>query len=229
MPYRTFAIAVGLCALGVLFSPFTATTQEAGDCGRSADPPLHEEGLGALLDSAHVAATLAGAWERGWGYTIASVRYDSTGALGSVAASSRETPVRALRMLEDELRAVLSPAWEPRRAVWLILGDAAGPSLRRVRAFKACAPSIQNGDAMNEIFLRELQKEQPVPVGTARVMGFVDERGRVTQVRVERSSGDGRLDRAALMALRRGRFVPASIEGIPVPVWTSMPMTARGW
>lgn len=229
MHHRTVVIAAWLCALGVLCSPLATTAQEAGDCGRSADPPLHEEGLGAILDSAHVAATLAGAWERGWGYTIASVRYDSTGALGSVAASSRETPARALRRLEEELRAVLPPAWEPRRAAWLILGDSAGPSLRRVRAFNACAPSIQNRDAMNEVFLRELRKEQPMPAGTARVLGFVDERGRITQARVERSSGDGRLDRAALMALRRGRFVPATLEGIPVPVWTSMPMTARAW
>lgn len=229
MPHPTVVIAAWLWALGALLSPVSAPAQEAGDCGRSADPPLHEEGLGVLLDSAHVAATLAGAWERGWGYTIASVRFDSTGALGSVAASSRETPARALRKLEDELRAVLPQAWAPRRAVWLILGDAAGPSLRRVRAFKACAPSIQNGDAMNQVFLQELQKELPIPAGTARVMGFVDERGRITQVRLERSSGDGRLDRAALTALRRGRFVPATMEGIPVPVWTSMPMTARAW
>lgn len=136
------------------------------------------------------------------------------------------SPNPALRGLESTLRDALSATWDEGRSAYLILGDEDGPGLMRAERFNGCAPSILNRGAMNEVFLRALRKESPVPMGTATVTGLVDERGRITRARVTRSSGDGRLDRTAVTALRRGRFAPATVEGIPVAVWTSMPMTA---
>lgn len=222
---RTVTACLACLAMGS--GPLAVAAQDPGACGRSPNPALHAEGLGVLLDSARLSSTLARDWEQGWGYTIASLRYDSTGALAEVSVRSNGTPDRALRGLESTLRDALSATWDEGRSAYLILGDEDGPGLMRAERFNGCAPSILNRDAMNQAFLRELLKENPRPMGTAMVMGLVDEKGRITRARVTRSSGDGRLDRAAVAALRRGRFTPATVEGIPVAVWTSMPMTAR--
>jgi protein TonB len=55
----------------------------------------------------------------------------------------------------------------------------------------------------------------------------VDDRGRVDTVRLGRSSGHGLLDRAALDAVRRWRFAPATRGATPVAAWIDVPIRFR--
>ncbi|MBI5271836.1 MAG: energy transducer TonB, partial [Burkholderiales bacterium] len=48
--------------------------------------------------------------------------------------------------------------------------------------------------------------------------------GRASQVRVHRSSGSPRLDEAALVAVRAARFRPYAENGVPLAVWTTVPI-----
>lgn len=55
----------------------------------------------------------------------------------------------------------------------------------------------------------------------------VDAAGAVRAVSIEASSGSRRLDRAALRAVRRWRFAPATAGGRPVPGEVLVPITFR--
>lgn len=48
--------------------------------------------------------------------------------------------------------------------------------------------------------------------------------GRARQVLVSRSSGSSRLDNAALTAVRAARFKPYTENGVPLVVWTTVPI-----
>jgi TonB family protein len=69
----------------------------------------------------------------------------------------------------------------------------------------------------------------PIPAGVPRPVKepllrlTVDEQGRVADVSVQASSGDGSVDRAATEAARRLVFVPASKNGQPVAVYLNLP------
>lgn len=63
--------------------------------------------------------------------------------------------------------------------------------------------------------------------GASVIAAFVDLNGRVTQARVERSSGPTRehklLDRAALEAIASScKFKPGTVDGKPEPLWTQV-------
>jgi protein TonB len=57
------------------------------------------------------------------------------------------------------------------------------------------------------------------------VLVFVRGDGRVGEVRVDKTSGNPAVDEAALRVLRDAAFAPGAIEGIPVALWTSFPVT----
>ena len=61
--------------------------------------------------------------------------------------------------------------------------------------------------------------------GTVEVWVYVDAEGKVQDSRVNTSSGDERLDNAALRAARELEFNPAQNRGDPVRVWVSVPIT----
>jgi protein TonB len=48
--------------------------------------------------------------------------------------------------------------------------------------------------------------------------------GRARQVLVSRSSGHQRLDNAALAAVRAARFKPYTENGVPLVVWSTVPI-----
>ncbi len=63
--------------------------------------------------------------------------------------------------------------------------------------------------------------------GAVVIAAYVDVSGRVTQARVERSSGSTRehklLDQAALQAISRScKFKPGTVDGKPEPLWTQV-------
>jgi protein TonB len=63
--------------------------------------------------------------------------------------------------------------------------------------------------------------------GTVRVRILVDERGRASDVQVARSSGYDSLDAAAVSAVRRWQFVPATENSRAVSAWTEVSVVFR--
>jgi len=61
--------------------------------------------------------------------------------------------------------------------------------------------------------------------GTVMVWVFIDTNGRVQNVLVKESSGDGALDAAALAAVRELEFTPARKRDVVVPIWVVVPIT----
>jgi TonB family protein len=89
------------------------------------------------------------------------------------------------------------------------------------------APAITNRDdviAALEADYPPLLREAGVG-GTVRLYFFIDEEGRVADVRVDQSSGHPALDEAALKVATSYRFTPALNKDKKVPVWVSFPIT----
>lgn len=84
--------------------------------------------------------------------------------------------------------------------------------------------------------LRATHRVEPTYPATSRRLGeegsvllrvFVDATGRPQQVMVDRSSGHARLDQAALNAVKRWRFLPATSGSGPVGAWSRVTITFR--
>ncbi len=58
--------------------------------------------------------------------------------------------------------------------------------------------------------------------GTVRLALLVGINGRVTDAKVEKSSGHRELDKAARIALSTCRFTPVTVDGVPEATWTVM-------
>jgi protein TonB len=63
--------------------------------------------------------------------------------------------------------------------------------------------------------------------GTVRLRVLVDERGRTQDVRVLKSSGHSRLDEAAVSAVKRWLFKPATQDAHAVQAWTQVAVVFR--
>ncbi len=89
------------------------------------------------------------------------------------------------------------------------------------------APAILNRDEVVVAMVREyppLLRDAGIG-GTVRVYFFVNEDGRVEQVRIDESSGHQALDDAALAVADVYRFSAALNRDKKVPVWVSFPIT----
>lgn len=60
--------------------------------------------------------------------------------------------------------------------------------------------------------------------GEVRLRVEIDAEGHTRQLRVAQSSGSPRLDDAALAAVRAARFAPYTDNGVPLAVWTVVPI-----
>jgi TonB family protein len=89
------------------------------------------------------------------------------------------------------------------------------------------APSIQNRSDV----VRAMEAEYPPLLrdagigGTVKIYFFINEEGRVTDTRIDQSSGHQALDEAALKVASVYRFSPALNRDRKVPVWVSFPIT----
>lgn len=63
--------------------------------------------------------------------------------------------------------------------------------------------------------------------GTVVLAIQVLENGRVGEVRIERSSGEPKLDESAAREARRWRFIAGTRDGVPVVLWKQVPVTFR--
>ena len=64
-------------------------------------------------------------------------------------------------------------------------------------------------------------------VGSVTLQLLVGVDGKVTDSKVEKSSGFDRLDKAAQAALSRCKFEPGTVDGAPAPAWAQLKYTFR--
>lgn len=96
------------------------------------------------------------------------------------------------------------------------------------------APSVKKAPVIDPRYKRRFQPDYPP---TSRRLGeegsvvlqvYVDAEGKVTEAKVQTSSGFSRLDEAALNHAKRAwRFTPASEDGKPVATWHSVKVTFK--
>lgn len=68
--------------------------------------------------------------------------------------------------------------------------------------------------------LSRKRKEQ----GTVYLLLLVSKEGRVTQLKLQKTSGFARLDQAALQAVKHWKFQPARQQGEPIDYWYELPL-----
>jgi len=119
-------------------------------------------------------------------------------------------------------RAVSGPVVEPEPSVPEVgaaspgEGDAAG---RAVTAPRSDASFLSNPAPVYPLASRR-QREQ----GRVLLDVYILPDGAVGEIRLKRSSGHARLDRSALAAVRRWRYLPARRGDEPIPYWYVQPI-----
>lgn len=88
------------------------------------------------------------------------------------------------------------------------------------------ADPIPQGSLSRFVIYPEIAKQNSWE-GKVIVRGLVDTTGRVVKVVVVKSSGHPSLDSAAVEALYREHFTPATADGKPAKVWFQMPVDFR--
>ena len=208
-------VALAACATG---SP--GTTPSCSSPLVRDTVPLHGD-----IDSTSLVADVSAAWTPVDGLVLASVWYDSVGVLDTVQVLSTSLAEADRSRMRAAVNRNVPPRAEAEAVVRLVLGDRTGPTVRRVSAFKGCAPVLLHRDWLAVQLQTEGQVLRPWKRLTVMVMLRVREDGRVTEARVDESSGNPAADAAALRILTRATFTPAMIEGIPVEVWTRFPVS----
>lgn len=95
----------------------------------------------------------------------------------------------------------------------------AGPEPPRVTPPRVDASQLDNPKPDYPPVSRRLREQGEVLLDV-----YILPDGSVGEIRLKRSSGHARLDRSALEAVRRWRYVPASRGGEPIPYWYIQPI-----
>lgn len=149
--------------------------------------------------------------------------YVATTSTGEMASSSQTDRVDASAEPTEFLRRVAEPADEP-------VTDSTPRAVPRAAAF---APPLVAGLEQGPDFAGNPPPEFPELArqngwyGTVLLKLWIDEDGRVTEVRVEKSSGYGVLDAAAVNAVKRWRGRPARDNARPVATEELLPVLFR--
>lgn len=162
----------------------------------------------------------------GTGLTVASFHYDSVGALDTAHVWSAALPDSAGMGLMKALAAHAHPYGAPGQRVDLFLGDESGPSVRRVARLQMCGPRWVDPDHYLERLREEARGLGIRSITRVTVYAFVQKDGRVEETMVKRTSGNPAADQAALRVVQEAAvFAPGMIEGFPVSMWVSFPVT----
>jgi len=114
---------------------------------------------------------------------------------------------------------------DPNARVSLVLSDEAGFRPRWVDRLRGCPPILGDKGRLASMLEREATLLGVDRLVTIQVLAHVREDGSVDEARVERSSGSRMLDEAATRVVQHATFVPGEVEGIPVALWASFPIT----
>jgi TonB family protein len=217
-----FAALMALLVLGAC-----ATSGSRGVAGCRSDLAFHQRSLNEVMDSASLQRELEERWTPVYGLVLATVRFDSLGAVRTASVLTASLPASSQGTLQSLLMASAVPEGPPGEVASLFIGDPSGPAVRRVRSFRACAPEMSGGrGARAEIqrtmsgFCRQIGLRQGA---SAEVLGLVDPRGRVVDARISTSSGSIQFDMEAVRLLGTIPFVPRRVEDIPLETWVTVP------
>jgi len=217
-----WSLPVGLLFLGVwACASSSARTSNAcrSESWRSGGP------LADVVDSAAFVGRFDSLSTQRLGLVVATVAYDSVGAMHDVVVQSRAALRTTLQAMREALRAMALPASEPDARVYLVLSDDSGFRPRRVDRLRGCAPVFRDKGRVASMLQREAALLGIDRRITIHVLAHVREDGTVDETRVDRSSGSSTIDQAATRVVQHAAFVPALVEGIPVAVWASFPIS----
>lgn len=211
------------CLLAAALAGACASPRGGGAPACRSDLGRHERSLGEVVDSAALQEDLAAEWSE-TRLAVAYLRSDSAGGLGDVEVWGEGLTPESRSALEGTIASAVLPRFSFDEQVHLFLGDRSGPAVRRVERLRACAPRILNEGRLAEALRREsrdLGLDRPM---TVVVYALVRTDGSVADVRIAESSGDPGVDVAAGRVIRAAVFSPGATEGIPVEVWTRLPV-----
>jgi TonB family protein len=174
-----------------------------------------------VKDSLFVAHVWTYVDEQGTPYPYEVVRSSGYAELDSVAIGA----VRDARMTPP----VVAGAIEP---VWMSLAIPLRRQFAKVK--KVAATGIVRPELVNRPQIaRELVAKYPPELrkrgisGSVLVLVLVDENGVVLETDIKKGGGYIEFDRAAHDVARSMRFTPAFYRGLPVRVWTQIPLMFR--
>ena len=225
VPFVALPAFAALLALLVLGSCATSGSQGVAGCRSDLAP--HERSLTEVMDSASLQRELEESWTPVDGLVLATVRFDSLGAVRAASVLTASLPDSSQVVLQSLLMASAVPAGPPGEMSNLFIGDPSGPSVRRVSRFRACAPEMSGGRAARAEIQRSMSgfcRQIGLREGaSAEVMGLVDPSGRVADARISTSSGSIQFDMEAVRLLGTIPFVPRRVEDIPLETWVTVP------
>jgi TonB family protein len=213
----------GLCWALLATSACASSGPGSGTTCTSALAP-HAASANAVVDSAAAQQRLAEGWWEGSGRVFASLRGPAEkGPSRSTVYSEGLTPDQESQIGDvlEELSRI--PVGSDERA-YFVIGNAAGPTVRRIERLGQCAPRIINRTILTERIAIEANGLNITRRMVVRLFVRVGEDGVVDEVRVDESSGDVDVDLAAARVFRGVTFAPAQVEGIPTRVWAALPV-----
>lgn len=206
----------------------TSSAAAGGDPGTCrSDLPPGPLPLAAAVDSAGLHRQLADVLAPGQGRVLA--RFVPAPGLDpdSVSVLSASLADQDLARVREAVAEAALPAGSDAGEVHLLLRDEGGMALRRVAGFAGCAPVMTEVERVRQTMQEEsrgLGRVLTDPT-TVTVLVFVEADGRVGDVRIQRGSGITDVDLAAARVARQLVFVPAQVEGVPLPVWSAIPLS----
>jgi TonB-like protein len=213
---RTTAAALALLSIGVVTC---AGAQEPVRRCRDSNTPRKLPAAGALLDSARAVAELDTLPLPSDGLVL-SLLYDEEDSLPQARPLTTDSATaRAARIVA---RAALPQRPNGIWAVRVQMSGGSGPALKIQRS-TYCPPVLAGVPARNRRVVVDLRdSDRRVPSGTLiKVIAEAEilEDGSVGEVRIVRSSEMVSLDEEIVRDIRLRRFLPALLDGIPVPGW----------
>ena len=217
------AAAFATGGLGVVpdFSGGEVTSVE--EC--RSDLPRHETSLGEVLDSVGLQRAAEQLWTPETDLVIATVWYDSLGAIGDPTIYSETLPDPAVERLAAALRENARETSNPGQTVNLFIGDQDGARVRRVKGFKRCRPEVLDKGGISRKLEQMGQAMGLSRTTSATLRAYVDSDGTVGDVLVTKSSGTVAWDMATHQLLQTTEWRPAMVEGFGVGVWAQLPLT----
>ena len=214
LPVVVLTVVLTACA-----SAPRGASEESCVTGLPPDP----RSLATLIDSTTVHGDLLKRLDASSGLTLAVIYTDSLGA-PTATVHSAALPRRAEESIEATLVSNLR-RFTRSDTLYAVLAEEGAVGPRRVSEFGRCAPALINVRDVQRELVRQARALSLRDVTVVRATMFVDEDGRVGETRIEESSGRFAIDQAAVEVWRMAEFRPARIEGIPVGVWVTLPIT----
>ena len=181
--------------------------------------------LAEVLDSVSAQARLEAIWPQGAGLTVARIGGDIDPDADPIRIWSRSLTDAQIGEVEHVLgSSAVMPLWTSERA-HVFVGDENGPAIRRVDRLAQCAPRMIGRTRLMRRMEEEARGLRLDGRVVVRLLVFVEASGRSGEVRIDQGSGDFAIDQAAARVFDGIDFTPAQVEGIPVGVWASFPVT----